>query len=155
MRRLLLVVVVVVLGETCVYACDGKYQCHWQKVVTRWRGELGGSRVCACAARPCARACRRCQRQRRVEHPITGLGNAAAQSQRVVRRERDARTRLSRRTPNPRYNRYRARAHLRGVQEVGVQGVSRVRPGGETDTFKFVIYYVLLEIGENYETYPW
>ena len=45
-------------------------------------------------------------------------------------------TRLSRRTPNPRYNRHLARVHLRGVQEVGVRGVSRVRPGGESDTFK-------------------
>jgi hypothetical protein len=132
-RRLL---VVVVLGETCVYACDGKCQCHRQGVMTRRRGELGGSRVCACAARPCARAYRRCQRQRRVEHPITALGGAAAQRQRIVRRDRDARTRLSRRTPNPRYNRHRARVHLRGVHEVGVQGASRVRPGGDGGTFK-------------------
>jgi hypothetical protein len=63
--------------------------------MTRQRGELGGSRVCACAARPCARACRRCQRQRRVEHPITALGGAAAQRQRVVRREMQGRAYLA------------------------------------------------------------
>jgi len=45
-------------------------------------------------------------------------------------------TRLSRRTPNPRYNRHRARVHSRGLREVGVQGASRVRPGGDDDTFR-------------------
>ena len=51
----------------------------WGLIGESLREEFGGSRGCTCAARPCARACHRCQFQRCVEHPITALGSAAAQ----------------------------------------------------------------------------
>jgi hypothetical protein len=47
---------------------------------------------------------RRFQRQRRVGHPLITLSDAVVLLQRVVRRERDAKTRLSRRTPNLHYS---------------------------------------------------
>jgi hypothetical protein len=74
---------------------------------------------------------------RRAPHNCAGRCGGSTSACKLLG-ERDARTRLSRRIPNPRYNRHRARVHLRGVHEVGVQGASRVRPGGDGDTFELL-----------------
>ena len=66
-RKLLMAVVAAVM---CVCACDGKGS-RRPGMTTGQRRELCDSRVCACAAKSCVRACRRCTR---VELPHNCAG---------------------------------------------------------------------------------